>query len=477
MTLREDSAPIEERAAAPTRVTHGRFAEAAPKPPSLDQIDVVLGEWASERPGSELAPVAVTARVSRLAQILRQRMERTSSRFDLDWGQFLVLAALRGAGPPFRMSPRELHRLLLLSPAAVTNRLYRLEAKGLIERTSDPADRRSLPVVLTVQGLSTVDRAMAACVESERDLLAGVDRDDLETTLRTMRLLLVAYEEYPARRRRRRSADPQGETLRAILTAPIDEPVETAAKPISITPQFTNWPSNHRDLERLQRKLARRADESEPWRWSGEGEPAIGGVFVSLPSSRFDDHSQDLAWAAAVVMVGHSVVATATATRKLVRSYEPGYLALTVGPILEDVVHALSERPDIILVNAAGRDHIRGAGLAIQLGAALSLPTVGVTERPDVGIAPEPGAHRGDWTPVRADDRLVGFRVRTLARAKPVMAHSAWLTTPETARDIVIRSTGRMRVPEPLQQARQLSRRLRSAYESIGTGMQDGIHG
>ena len=142
-----------------------------------------------------------------------------------------------------------------------------------------------------------------------------------------------------------------------------------------------------------------------------------------------------------------------------------------------DVVRALSQRPDIILVNAAGRDHIRGAGLAIQLGAALSLPTVGVTERPEVGIAQEPGGHRGDWTPVRADNRLVGFRVRTLARAKPVMAHSAWLTTPETARDIVIRSTGRMRVPEPLQQARQLSRRVRSAYESTGTGMQDGIHG
>ncbi len=359
----------------------------------------------------------------------------------------------------------------------MTNRLYRLEAKGLIERTSDPADRRSLPVILTVQGLSTVDRAMAACVESERDLLAGVDPVDLETTLRTMRLLLAAYEEYPTRRRRRRIAERDEEALRAIPPKSTSSPVEPSVRPSSITPQLTNWPADPRDLERLQRKLARRADELEPWRYTGEGEPAIGGVFVSLPSSRFADHSHDIAWAAAVVMVGHTVVATATATRMLVRPYQPGYLALTMGPILEDVVHALSHRPDIILVNAAGRDHIRGAGLAIQLGFALGLPTVGITERPDVGIAPDPGAHRGDWTPVRADSRLVGFRVRTLARAKSVMAHSAWLTTPETARDIVIRSTGRMRVPEPLQQARQLSRRLRSEYESTGTGMQDGIHG
>ena len=48
------------------------------------------------------------------------------------------------------------------------------------------------------------------------------------------------------------------------------------------------------------------------------------------------------------------------------------------------------------------------------------------------------------------------------------MAHAAWLTTPETARDMVLRTTGRQRMPEPLQRARDLSRRLRSEYESGG---------
>lgn len=458
------------------RSMRNRFAEAAPGLPALDQIDVVLGEWANERPQADLAPVAITARVSRLAQILQQRMERASSKLGLDWGQFLVLAALRGTGPPFRMSPRELHRLLLLSPAAVTNRLYRLEAKGLIERTADPTDRRSLPVILTVQGLSTIDRAMTACVEGERELLAGVDPDDLETTLHTMRLLLAAYEEYPTRRRRRRNVSLAGEELRVAAEDPptaIELPAEATA-----APGHHMWPSSHRDLERLQRKLSRRVDECEPWRWTREGEPSIAGVFVSLPTNGHDGRAHDIAWAAAVVMEGHSVVATATATRKLVRPYQAGYLSLTIGPILEDVVAALSVRPDIILVNAAGRDHVRGAGLAIQLGAALDVPTVGVTEHPEVGSAPEPDTHRGDWTPVRIDNRLVGFRVRTLSTAKPIVAHAAWLTTAETSRDTVLRTTGRQRVPEPLQRALELSRKLRSKYErGAGTGMRDGIHG
>jgi deoxyribonuclease V len=376
------------------------------------------------------------------------------------------------------MSPRELHRLLLLSPAAVTNRLYRLEAKGFIERTADPTDRRSLPVILTAEGLSTIDRAMTACVEGERGLLAGVDSDDLNTTIITLRRLLAAYDEYPNRRRFQRAGSTTGESLRAARLAPPEPVVPPSTPPVMIVPKPRMWPTTTRDLERLQRKLARQADENDQWRWRGEGEPAIGGVFVSLPGNRHKNQARDIAWAAAVIMQGHNVVATATATRKLVSPYKPGYLALTVGPILEDVVQALSQPPDIIIVNAAGRDHVRGAGLAIQLGAALRVPTVGVTERPEIGVALQPGAHRGDWTPVRINNRLVGFRVRSLARANPIMAHAGWMTTPETARDIVLRVTGRMRVPEPLQRARQLSRKLRSQYEqSVGTGMQDGIHG
>ncbi|MDQ4058602.1 MAG: endonuclease V [Actinomycetota bacterium] len=457
--------------------SRSRFAEAGHKPPGLDKVDVVLGEWASGRPKADLAPIAVTIRVSRLAQVLQQRMERASSRFGLDWGQFLVLAALRGAGSPFRMSPRELHRLLLLSPAAVTNRLYRLEAKGFIERTADPTDGRSLPVILTAEGLSTIDRAMAACVEGERGLLAGVDEDDLETTVGTLRGLLAAYDEYPSRRRWQRESSTASDTLRA-PPAPPGTTAQPPTPPIMIVAKPKFWPTSSADLERLQRKLARQADEADPWHWRGEGQPAIGGLFVSLPRNRLNDRARDIAWAAAVIMEGHNVIASATATRRLMNPYKPGYLALTVGPILEDVVSALSLPPDIILVNAAGRDHIRGAGLAIQLGAALGVPTVGVTERPDIGLGAEPDAHRGDWTPVRINHRLVGFRIRSMSSANSIMAHAAWMTTPETARDIVIRTTGRMRVPEPLQRARQLARKLRSEYErSAGTGLQDGIHG
>jgi deoxyribonuclease V len=237
------------------------------------------------------------------------------------------------------------------------------------------------------------------------------------------------------------------------------------------------WPTSDSELEELQHELARRAKGAAPWQWPQRADPAIGGVFVSLPTTRTAGAPRNIAWAGAVVMKGHTLLATATCTRRLTRPYHPGYLAVAVGPILEDVVHALPMRPDVVIVNAAGRDHVRGAGLAIQLGSALGIATVGITDKTDVGTAAEPGARRGEACPVRLDGEIVGYQVRTQERSNTIVAHAAWLTTPELARDMTIRTTEQLRLPEPVHRARQLSRRLRSEYErTAGAGLYDGIH-
>ena len=443
--------------------------ELTAEPLAVDPIDAVLGAWSSGQARADVEPIAVTARLSRLAHVLQQCMERASSTYGLDWGQFLVLSTLRGAGPPFRMLPRDLHRLLLLSPAAVTNRLCRLEAKGFIERTSDQADRRNMPVVLTALGLTMVDRAMAACVQKGRDVFGGADLHSVDVALREMREMLAEYEDLMPRRR--------GHELPRLDNASWSGP-PAAAPDARETYVHTNmWPASDSELEELQRELARRAKDATPWQWPQGAQPAIGGVFVSLPTTRTAGAPRNIAWAGAVVMKGHTLLATATCTRRLTRPYHPGYLAVAVGPILQDVVHALPMRPDVVIVNAAGRDHVRGAGLAIQLGSALGIATVGITDKTDVGVAAEPGARRGDACPVNLDGDVVGYQVRTHERSNPIVAHAAWLTTPELARDVAVRTTEQLRLPEPVHRARQLSRRLRSEYErTASAGLYDGIH-
>jgi deoxyribonuclease V len=443
--------------------------EVAAEPLPIDPVDAVLGAWSSDQARADVEPIAVTARISRLAHVLQQCMERASSAYGLDWGQFLVLATLRGAGPPFRMLPRDLHRMLLLSPAAVTNRLCRLEAKGFIERTSDQADRRNMPVVLTALGLSTVERAMAACAQKGRDLFGGADLHNVDAALREMRNLLAGHEERVPRRR-------SHETPR-FDNGSWSVPPALGVEAHDVFVRTNMWPASDAELEELQHELAHRAKEATPWQWPSRAEPAIGGVFVSLPTTRTPGAPRNIAWAGAVVMKKHTLLATATCTRRLTRAYHPGYLAVAVGPILEDVVHALPMRPDVVIVNAAGRDHVRGAGLAIQLGSALGIATIGITDRTDVGVAAEPGARRGDACPVHLDEEIVGYQVRTQERSNTIVAHAAWLTTPEMARDVAVRTTAELRLPEPVHRARQLSRRLRSEYErTASSALYDGIH-
>ena len=76
------------------------------------------------------------------------------------------------------------------------------------------------------------------------------------------------------------------------------------------------------------------------------------------------------------------LVGTAVARGQAGAHYEPGLLALREGSLLEAAVRALPGRPEVVIANATGRDHPRGAGLALHLGAVLDLPSVGLTDRP-----------------------------------------------------------------------------------------------
>ena len=114
------------------------------------------------------------------------------------------------------------------------------------------------------------------------------------------------------------------------------------------------------------------------------------------------------------------------------------------------------------MVNATGRDHPRRAGLALQLGAVLGLPTVGVTTRPLVAEGAWPVDQRGARSPLLVGGEVVGCWVRTRAGARPLAVHAAWQTDPDHAVQVVMAATRRARTPEPLRRARTLARTRRA---------------
>lgn len=87
-------------------------------------------------------------------------VEAVFARHQLSAADFDVLSTLRRAGSPYVLMPSQLSSALMMSRTGMTGRLDRLEGRGLIERTLDPADRRSFRITLTERGLTLIDRVL-----------------------------------------------------------------------------------------------------------------------------------------------------------------------------------------------------------------------------------------------------------------------------------------------------------------------------
>jgi len=156
----------------------------------MDEVDRIVAEWNRERPELDVSPTETLQRITRLALLQSASFERLFARHGLTWGEFLVLAALRRSGPPYRMNPTALFSALILSSGAMTNRLDRLEAMGLIRRLPDPNDRRGRLVELTAKGRRLVDAAVVDHLANEERLLAALGPSERRRLAELLRKLL-----------------------------------------------------------------------------------------------------------------------------------------------------------------------------------------------------------------------------------------------------------------------------------------------
>ena len=95
-----------------------------------------------------------------LSRLSDRGVEQILQPYDLSIPEFDMLAVLRRCGPPFRQSVGELRAHSLLSSGAMTNRVDRLEQKGLVQCEPNPEDRRGVLVVLTKKGRVLIDQVV-----------------------------------------------------------------------------------------------------------------------------------------------------------------------------------------------------------------------------------------------------------------------------------------------------------------------------
>lgn len=139
-------------------------------------LDSILAQWRRARPDIDPGPMAVCGAVWRAGERLRLGVAANLAGAELDFAGFDVLMTLRRQGEQGgSLTPSELAKDMMLSTSAMTNRLDRLEKRGLIARQADRQDRRSLRIVLTQEGFALIERLVVSHVATEERLLERLD--------------------------------------------------------------------------------------------------------------------------------------------------------------------------------------------------------------------------------------------------------------------------------------------------------------
>jgi DNA-binding MarR family transcriptional regulator len=162
----------------------------------MDWIDEFSAAWAREYPATDTSSLLLITRLARLSILIEAFQQEALEPFDLMPNDYAVLAALRRAGAPYRLSPSQLYTDLERSSGGMTKMLKRLENLGFVERPPDPDDGRSTLVELTPSGMELEEAIFKVFLQRTHDLLASISepkRKEIDTSLRTFLDLIEKY--------------------------------------------------------------------------------------------------------------------------------------------------------------------------------------------------------------------------------------------------------------------------------------------
>lgn len=151
-----------------------------------DAVGRIIDQWNRERPDVDASPLAVVGRISRLSRLVDRILAENFARYDIEAWMFDVMATLRRSGAPYELSAGDLVRQTMVTTGAMTNRIDRMEQRGLVARVR-AEDRRKVIVRLTEAGLRLVDEVVVTHMATEERILDGLttrQRNELARHLR-----------------------------------------------------------------------------------------------------------------------------------------------------------------------------------------------------------------------------------------------------------------------------------------------------
>ncbi len=149
--------------------------------PTTELLTRIEHDWRTARPDLNPEPMLTVIAVQRTSGLLQAELEAFFASHHLTPSAFDVLATLRRSAPPEGLTLGELGALMAITPPAVTKRVDALSERQLIERLSDPSDRRAVRARLTEAGRTLIDGLLPLHLANEERLLADLNTDERQT--------------------------------------------------------------------------------------------------------------------------------------------------------------------------------------------------------------------------------------------------------------------------------------------------------
>jgi DNA-binding MarR family transcriptional regulator len=149
-------------------------------PTRLDPIAEARRQWIAHGWEDAAAGMAAVTTITRVQQILEDRVETALAPYGLTFARYEILRLL-GFSRTGRLPMGKISDRLQVHPASVTSAVKRLEREGLIRREPDSVDNRVVLAVLLPPGRRVLEPATEA-VNSVFETI-GLDDYDLEHLL------------------------------------------------------------------------------------------------------------------------------------------------------------------------------------------------------------------------------------------------------------------------------------------------------
>src|SRR5918911_2674626 len=108
----------------------------------MDHVDRVIDAWRRERPDIDVSSIAVLTRALLIGRHLQKARDRALHELGTDTPTLEVLATLRRAGIPYRLRTSEIEAATSVTAGAISQRLDRLQAPGLVPPRRDRRRKR-----------------------------------------------------------------------------------------------------------------------------------------------------------------------------------------------------------------------------------------------------------------------------------------------------------------------------------------------